>query len=367
MYGKRRSSLYFPHYLIKDKMEQKNEREMEIELVKKYLVAEGYNNISTNVTILGKSGIQHPFDILAKSYDQRDSIAVDVIAEEKELGIEEMLKIFAKLYDTSLRNSTVVILSELTPEAKRFAEYSNIKIFKKKELEEKIKIREHFIPSGVPGLDKILGGFLKGRVYLLVGKAGTGKTTFGIQFLLQGSKNGEVGLLITTDQKPENLIYDFEISDIKLRDYIAESLLHILDLTRQVEELKMKLGSGDISPVEYSSRIINDLFRHATRIKAERIVIDSFTTLMLSHHVWSRDIARKMILSIEDIGATTLLIKDAPPSREELEEVFVQGVILLDHDDTGRYIQVTKAKGSSFDTLKHHINYKKGIGICIKE
>ncbi|WP_297068670.1 ATPase domain-containing protein [Thermococcus sp.] len=41
------------------------------------------------------------------------------------------------------------------------------------------------VPSGVPRLDGLLsGGFLPGRVYLVVGPPGSGKTTLGMQFLI---------------------------------------------------------------------------------------------------------------------------------------------------------------------------------------
>src|SRR2546426_7515218 len=54
------------------------------------------------------------------------------------------------------------------------------------------------VSTGVEGLDDILGGGLpQGQVYLLEGGPGTGKTTIGLQFLLEGARQGERGLLIT--------------------------------------------------------------------------------------------------------------------------------------------------------------------------
>lgn len=53
------------------------------------------------------------------------------------------------------------------------------------------------IPSGVPGLDELIGGgFLPGRVYVVTGPPGSGKTTLGMQFLAEGAKNDEKGLFI---------------------------------------------------------------------------------------------------------------------------------------------------------------------------
>ena len=48
------------------------------------------------------------------------------------------------------------------------------------------------IPSGVPGLDAILaGGYASNRAHLVEGRPGSGKTTLGLQFLLDGLRRGE--------------------------------------------------------------------------------------------------------------------------------------------------------------------------------
>ena len=48
------------------------------------------------------------------------------------------------------------------------------------------------VPTGVPGLDPIVGGGLPARaLYLVKGQPGTGKTTLGLQFLLEGARRGE--------------------------------------------------------------------------------------------------------------------------------------------------------------------------------
>src|SRR5260370_40001550 len=55
--------------------------------------------------------------------------------------------------------------------------------------------------SGLVGLDDILGGgFVLGRLHLVEGKAGTGKTTLGMQFILAGRDRGEKVLYITMSE-----------------------------------------------------------------------------------------------------------------------------------------------------------------------
>ena len=58
--------------------------------------------------------------------------------------------------------------------------------------------------TGIKGLDAILaGGLPRDEVYLVQGRAGTGKTTLGLQFLLDGAEAGESVLFITFAQTKE--------------------------------------------------------------------------------------------------------------------------------------------------------------------
>jgi len=60
--------------------------------------------------------------------------------------------------------------------------------------------------TGVPGLDNILGGGLPtGHLYLVQGDPGSGKTTLGLQFLMEGVRNGENILYITLSESQDEL------------------------------------------------------------------------------------------------------------------------------------------------------------------
>src|SRR4028118_229423 len=96
--------------------------------------------------------------------------------------------------------------------------------------------------TGIEGLDYILkGGLSKNRLYLVQGNPGTGKTTMGLQFLLEGERKGEVGLYITLSESKEELIavghshgwtlehlniHDLTVSGDTLRDDSRYTIFH---------------------------------------------------------------------------------------------------------------------------------------------
>jgi circadian clock protein KaiC len=74
------------------------------------------------------------------------------------------------------------------------------------------RVPEHYdalasrMPSGVPGLDKLMGGGLfAGSTTLVVGMTGAGKTTIGLQFALEGVKRGEQVMYINFQENPAQL------------------------------------------------------------------------------------------------------------------------------------------------------------------
>ncbi len=119
------------------------------------------------------------------------------------------------------------------------------------------------IPTGIPGFDEILnGGLEKGWSYLIKGGPGSGKTIFGLQFLIEGVKRGEKVVYISFDETKEevkrqakNFGWDIDkgnfhfvdkvsemdilLSDVVFLDYDSLKDIHsLIDSIVKLEELK---------------------------------------------------------------------------------------------------------------------------------
>src|SRR5690348_17831354 len=86
------------------------------------------------------------------------------------------------------------------------------------------------VTSGLASLDYILrGGYASNRIHLLEGEPGAGKTTLGLQFLLDGRAKGERGLYITlSESRPELMhvgrTHGWDLSDIDLFELVPPEL-----------------------------------------------------------------------------------------------------------------------------------------------
>ncbi len=107
--------------------------------------------------------------------------------------------------------------------------------FVPEEYEEKISAPEiERVPSGVEGLDEMLGGgLIRGFSTLIIGPAGTGKTAIGLQFLAEGIARGEPCVLVTLKDPPAKVaalassIGINIFADPKLLTVIHEPFVHM--------------------------------------------------------------------------------------------------------------------------------------------
>lgn len=126
------------------------------------------------------------------------------------------------------------------------------------------------VSTGIKELDNFLeGGFLRGQVILLAGNPGTGKTTFGTQFLYEGLKNGEPGIYIGIVEPKE--------------DYIRYMKNIGFDLEKFEKEGKFAFIEALTIKQPYLTDVfIEVLLKAIKEINAKRVVIDSITAISLA-------------------------------------------------------------------------------------
>jgi len=89
-------------------------------------------------------------------------------------------------------------------------------------------------PTGIGGFDEITGGGVpQGRPTLICGGPGSGKTLFGMEFLVRGARDfDEPGVFMSFEERDVDLIENFsslgfDLDDLIARDKIALDYVHI--------------------------------------------------------------------------------------------------------------------------------------------
>ncbi len=211
------------------------------------------------------------------------------------------------------------------------------------------------IPSGIHGLDKILGGGIPDRgVMLLSGNCGAGKTIFSLQFLM----SDDPGVYVSFEE---------ELDEIR-----ETSKLYGWDLEKLEKENKIRMLKYDPFRLEDILEVVENNIRE---IKAKRVVFDSVAALGV--HMKEPSELRRMILQINNImkknKCTTIIVSEILPgskalSRFGVEEFVSDGVIVLENvekrGEFKRALAVRKLRGVNHSRAIHTYNISnKGISV----
>src|SRR4030042_1111711 len=100
------------------------------ELVKS-LARRGYG-IKEKVKTKGRSGIQYVFDILAHAEEGQVErrLCIDFLNGDKEVGLEQVMLFDTKAYEVGVDEKVILVVVDLSPEARQFAEHQHIKVLK---------------------------------------------------------------------------------------------------------------------------------------------------------------------------------------------------------------------------------------------
>lgn len=203
------------------------------------------------------------------------------------------------------------------------------------------------ISSGAAELDKMLGGgFLKGSSVLVSGAPGVGKTTLGLQFLMEGVSKGQPGLLVSFEEFPASLTRDAAQLGWDLRAIEKQGFLRIIFTSPEIFLESLKTQSGPIAETILTlgpERVVLDSVGHFRRLSQDPVTL--------------REIYNTLVNALKRQGLTTLLLDEAAnilqtQSRQISSLPFlVDGVILLRYVEVNssmeRAIAVMKMRGSN--------------------
>lgn len=216
---------------------------------------------------------------------------------------------------------------------------------------------------GVAAVDEMLGdGVFDGSVTLVVGVSGTGKTVIGVQFLVEGARQGKKGLLVSLDEHPAQIMRNSIGLDLDLKKYVDDGTVQVYYESPQELELDVHF---------------HNIMRLIDEHKIERVLVDSLAAYYMNEHDSRefRDFIYALTTHFKDRLITTFLNFESPEllgvsqiSEELKTSTIVDNIILLNYVEFSnrlrRAITVPKARGSAPQRFTREYTIQNG-GIAL--
>jgi KaiC/GvpD/RAD55 family RecA-like ATPase len=227
---------------------------------------------------------------------------------------------------------------------------------------------------GVKGVDALLDdkGIPSGHTVLVLGAPGSGKTTFGLQYLAAGAKSGENGVYVSLDEDPNRLIESTEPLKLGVKEQVEAKKIAMVDASPiRLLPAKVKLGTTEIGRKEFAvATLINSVSDAIKKVGAQRVVVDPISTLVVHY---SGDYERRIALldlmsaTIRSKCTTLLVAEMSDPSLQrkyQFEEFIVDGVLVLTRVLSGqtfaRVFSVEKMRAIDHDGQPHPYKIAEG-------
>ena len=186
--------------------------------------------------------------------------------------------------------------------------------------------------TGVPGLDEMMnGGIPTGDSVLVAGPSGSGKSVLATQFIAQGAKEGEAGVLVVFEEHPKEYLHRAQALGFHLQEMIEAGTLEAL-----------YLRPLDLSPDE----TLHEIREAVSRVGAKRVVIDSMSGFELAlaptFRADFRESLYRLVGALTGVGITVLTTMEVTQGQDELR--FTPNVISFLADDliSLRYVEVDR-------------------------
>ena len=188
-------------------------------------------------------------------------------------------------------------------------------------------------PTGVTGLDEMMGGGIPtGDSVLVAGPSGSGKSVLATQFIAEGGKQGEAGVLVVFEEHPKEYLSRADGFGFHLREMIEAGTLEAL-----------YLRPLDLSPDE----TLYEIREAVERVGARRVVIDSMSGFELAlaptFRADFRESLYRLVGALTGVGITVLTTMEVTQGQDQLR--FTPNVISFLADDliSLHYVEVDRA------------------------
>ncbi|MHB8626927.1 MAG: circadian clock protein KaiC [Aggregatilineales bacterium] len=211
--------------------------------------------------------------------------------------------------------------------------------------------------TGISGFDEITGGGLpNGRPSLICGGAGSGKTLFGIEFLVRGAlEYNEPGVLVSFEETSDELITNATSIGCNLADLVSGKKLILDEVLLEPNEIE-ETGAYDLEGLFIRLGYAID------SIGAKRVVLDTIEALfsIFSDEFTLRSELHRLFRWLKGKGVTAVITAERGQgalTRHGLEEYVSDCVILLDHRTAEqiatRRLRIVKYRGSAHGTNEY--------------
>ncbi|WP_232701421.1 ATPase domain-containing protein [Halobacterium wangiae] len=210
--------------------------------------------------------------------------------------------------------------------------------------------------SGVPGLDSLLrDGYVTERMYLVLGRPGTGKTILGMSFLDAGLQNGEDALYIHTEESQEEILINAARVGIDLTD------VEFLDLGPESDFFTESRAYELVDPHDITDdRVIERIRETVEDLDPSRVLVDPISQLRYfepTDHQYRQRIISFMRF-LRERGTTVLATESNDPGQHTELRSLSDGVIRLERGESGRRIEVTKHRGVDVPRGSHGLEIR---------
>ena len=190
--------------------------------------------------------------------------------------------------------------------------------------------RRRRLSIGIPELDKMLGGgILEGDSLLVAGPSGTGKSALATQFIAEGLRRGEPGIMTIFEERPEGYTQRAGTFGLDLKAAIQRGTLEAL-----------YLRPLDLSVDETMQEILDAI----KRVGAKRLVIDSLVgfemALAPGFRADFRESLYRMIGALTGAGVTILSTVEIEDSFTSLQFSHYAISFLTDDIIRLRYVEI---------------------------